>query len=108
MSSSEDDAPPSVPHAGAPEDASDEEEAGEAAPGGEAGRPRAVLSAKKLAKQQERYDKRGMVYLSRVPPFMKPAKLRHLLAQHGEVLRIYLAAEGAAHASASARRAVAG
>ncbi len=55
----------------------------------------AVLSAKKLAAHQARYDKRGVVYLSRVPPFMKPAKLRHLLELHGEVLRLYLAAEGA-------------
>jgi hypothetical protein len=42
------------------------------------------------------------VYISRVPPFMKPAKLRHLLEQHGEVLRLYLAAEGA-HAQSEGR-----
>jgi ESF2/ABP1 family protein len=35
------------------------------------------------------------VYISRVPPFMKPAKIRHLLSQHGEIGRIYLAPEGA-------------
>lgn len=38
--------------------------------------------------------KRGVCYLSRIPPHMKPLKLRHLLSQFGEVLRIYLAPEG--------------
>ncbi|KAG0603576.1 hypothetical protein M758_10G104100 [Ceratodon purpureus] len=40
--------------------------------------------------------KRGVVYLSRIPPHMKPLKLRHLLESFGEVLRIYLAPEDAA------------
>lgn len=35
------------------------------------------------------------VYLSRIPPFMKPVKVRHLLERHAEVGRIYLAPEGA-------------
>lgn len=39
--------------------------------------------------------KRGVCYLSRIPPHLKPLKLRHLLSQFGEVLRIYLAPEGA-------------
>ena len=39
--------------------------------------------------------KRGVVYLSRVPPYMKPAKVKHLMAQFGSVNRIYLAAEPA-------------
>ena len=69
--------------------------------GGSEGEPAAggggkrVLTARKLEKLQARAEKKGVVYLSRVPPFMKPVKLRHLLSQHGEVLRIYLAAEGA-------------
>lgn len=37
--------------------------------------------------------KRGVIYLSRIPPHMKPLKLRHLLEPYGEVLRIYLAPE---------------
>ena len=52
------------------------------------------LTAAKVEKANEEASKRGLVYLSRIPPFMKPSKLRHLLTQHGEVLRIYLAAEG--------------
>jgi ESF2/ABP1 family protein len=75
--------------------------AGEGAGGSEDDEPAApsagkrVLTARKLEKLQARAAKKGVVYLSRVPPFMKPVKLRHLLEQHGEVLRIYLAAEGA-------------
>ena len=55
-----------------------------------------LLSSKSLAAASEEHARRGLCYLSRLPPFMKPAKLRHLLSQHGEVLRIYLAAEEAA------------
>lgn len=36
---------------------------------------------------------RGVVYLSTVPPFMKPDKLRHLLSQVGDIGRIYLTPE---------------
>jgi ESF2/ABP1 family protein len=32
--------------------------------------------------------------MSRVPPFMRPAKVRDLLAPYGEVGRIYLKPEG--------------
>ena len=35
----------------------------------------------------------GVIYLSRIPPFMKPQKVRHLMSQYGEVDRIYLAQE---------------
>lgn len=38
-------------------------------------------------------SKTGVVYLSSIPPFMKPTKLRHLLAQYGEIGRIYLTPE---------------
>ena len=34
------------------------------------------------------------VYISRVPPFMKPQKLKSLLEQYGSVHRIYLVPEG--------------
>ena len=36
---------------------------------------------------------KGVVYLGRVPPGMKPAKIRHLLSRYGEVGRLYLAPE---------------
>jgi ESF2/ABP1 family protein len=82
-------------------DVPEDEEAEEEAP--RSGKK--TLTAKKLAALQARYDARGVVYLSRLPPFMKPAKLRHLLQQHGDILRIYLAAEGALARSAKRNRA---
>ena len=36
----------------------------------------------------------GIVYLSRIPPFMKPLKLRTILSQYGEVGRLFLQPEG--------------
>ena len=36
----------------------------------------------------------GIVYLSRVPPFMKPHKVKHLLSRYGTVGRVYLKPEG--------------
>ncbi|BDA42668.1 Pre-rRNA-processing protein esf2 [Coccomyxa sp. Obi] len=51
---------------------------------------------KKLQKLKNAYDKKGIVYISRIPPHMKPQKLRHMLSQHGEVGRVYLAPEDAA------------
>lgn len=36
----------------------------------------------------------GIVYLSRIPPYMKPAKVRHLFNRHGVVGRVYLQPEG--------------
>ncbi|KAJ1490473.1 hypothetical protein T484DRAFT_1613955, partial [Baffinella frigidus] len=38
-------------------------------------------------------DKTGVVYLSRVPPYMKPDKIRTLLRKYGEVNRVYLTPE---------------
>lgn len=52
-------------------------------------------SQKKFQELVKKEKKRGVCYLSRVPPHMKPLKLRHLLEPYGEILRIYLAPEGA-------------
>ena len=38
--------------------------------------------------------KPGIIYFSRLPPFMKPAKVRYIFAQYGEVGRLFLQAEG--------------
>ena len=54
------------------------------------------LSKEKLERLNEKYRKRGVVYVSRIPPHMKPLKLRHMLEPFGEVLRIYLAPEDSA------------
>lgn len=48
---------------------------------------------KKLQEENAKLKKRGGCYLSRVPPHLKPLKLRQILSQHGEILRIYLAPE---------------
>lgn len=52
------------------------------------------LTPEALEKFQATRDKTGIVYLSKIPPFMKPIKLRHLLGKFGEVGRVYLAPEG--------------
>ena len=36
----------------------------------------------------------GVVYLSRIPPFMRPRKVRHLLSHYGTLGRVYLQPEG--------------
>ena len=51
------------------------------------------MSEEKLSDFREKMRKTGVVYLSRVPPFMRPTKLRHLMAQFGEVLHVYLTPE---------------
>ena len=37
----------------------------------------------------------GVIYISRIPPFMKPQKVRHLLSPYGSVGRIFLTPEDA-------------
>jgi ESF2/ABP1 family protein len=51
------------------------------------------LTVSKVLKFKSVQDRTGVVYISRVPPYMKPEKVRHLLSQHGEILRIYLTPE---------------
>ncbi len=43
---------------------------------------------------RESLEKRGVIYMSRVPPFMKPNKVRTLLEEYGEITRLFLAEEG--------------
>ncbi|KAK0621656.1 hypothetical protein B0T17DRAFT_494433 [Bombardia bombarda] len=51
------------------------------------------LSRKNLVASEEAIRKSGVVYLSRVPPFLKPAKLRSLLEPYGKINRLFLAPE---------------
>ena len=46
------------------------------------------LNKKRVESYNEGLKKRGVVYMSRVPPFMKPAKVKHLMEQHGVVTRV--------------------
>ncbi|KAL2152975.1 hypothetical protein VTH82DRAFT_4130 [Thermothelomyces myriococcoides] len=51
------------------------------------------LSKKNLIATEAAIKKSGVVYLSRIPPFMKPAKLRSLLEPYGKINRIFLSPE---------------
>ncbi len=51
------------------------------------------INTESLAKFQDKLDKTGVVYLARVPPFMKPQKIRHLLSKYGAIGRIFLQPE---------------
>ncbi|GBC02921.1 hypothetical protein RclHR1_00490007 [Rhizophagus clarus] len=51
------------------------------------------LTPAKLAKFKKAQDNTGVIYLSSIPPFMKPSKIRHLLGQFGDIGRVYLAPE---------------
>lgn len=48
---------------------------------------------KDSSKYTDKILKRGVIYISRIPPFMKPNRARSLFEQYGEVTRIYLAEE---------------
>ena len=65
----------------------------------------AALAPAALAAHAASERARGVVYLSRVPPYMKPIKMRHLLEKYGALGRVYLAPEDDA---AYARRTKAG
>ena len=57
------------------------------------------LTKKNLVASEKAIKKSGVVYLSRIPPFMKPTKMRSLLEPYGTINRIFLAPEDpAAHA----------
>ncbi|KND93206.1 Pre-rRNA-processing protein ESF2 [Tolypocladium ophioglossoides CBS 100239] len=51
------------------------------------------LTKKNLVATEKAIKKSGVVFLSRIPPFMKPAKLRSLLEPFGTINRIFLAPE---------------
>ncbi|KAK1531445.1 RNA recognition domain-containing protein [Colletotrichum paranaense] len=63
------------------------------------------LTKKNLVATEEAIKKSGVVYISRIPPFMKPQKLRSLLEPYGKINRIFLAPEDP---TAHARRVKAG
>lgn len=51
------------------------------------------LTPEQLAKEQAKIKKTGVCYLSRIPPYMKPSKLRSILSRFGELDRIFLKPE---------------
>lgn len=52
-----------------------------------------TLKKKSVKKAKLESDGRGIVYISRIPPHMKPHKLRQLLSEHGEIGRLYCTPE---------------
>jgi ESF2/ABP1 family protein len=51
------------------------------------------LTKKNLVASDDAIKKSGVIYLSRIPPFMKPEKLRSLLEPYGKINRIFLTPE---------------
>ncbi|GAV28379.1 hypothetical protein PMKS-001850 [Pichia membranifaciens] len=51
------------------------------------------LTPKQLENEEKRVKKTGVVYLSSLPPYMKPQKLRQVMTRFGEVGRIFLKPE---------------
>lgn len=54
------------------------------------------LTAEQLKKENKKIRKTGVCYLSRIPPYMKPATLRTILSKFGKVDRLFLKPEDAA------------
>ncbi|KAI5964371.1 ESF2 [Candida pseudojiufengensis] len=51
------------------------------------------LTDKELEKEKKRLKKTGVCYLSKVPPYMKPSKLRSILTRFGTIDRLFLKPE---------------
>lgn len=52
------------------------------------------LTPEALAAFNAAQERAGVVYISRIPPGMRPSKVRHLMSGYGEVGRVYLQQEG--------------
>lgn len=53
------------------------------------------LTPEALAAFKAAQDRAGVIYISRIPPGMRPPKVRHLMSNYGTVGRVYLQQEGA-------------
>ncbi|KAK7751376.1 RNA-binding ATPase activator esf2 [Diatrype stigma] len=51
------------------------------------------LTKKNLVASEKAIKKSGLIYVSRIPPYMKPTKLRQLLEPYGTINRIFLSPE---------------
>lgn len=52
------------------------------------------LTPEALAVFKAAQDRAGIIYISRIPPGMRPTKVRHLMSAFGAVGRVYLQQEG--------------
>lgn len=66
-------------------------------PGGFSGPSKVVkpLTPEALAVFKAAQERAGVIYISRIPPGMRPTKVRHLMSAYGDVGRVYLQQEGA-------------
>lgn len=64
---------------------------------GSEGEEDAEVARERALKRLDGLSKRGVCYLSRVPPNMNPSHVRQMLSKYGEVQRIYLVPEGDSH-----------
>lgn len=78
----------------APNSGSDVIEVAKSVKNEERERKRREKRKKRLLKEAEKAEKRGVCYLSRIPPKMDPLKLRQILSAYGEIQRVYLVPEG--------------
>lgn len=62
------------------------------------------LTKKNLIKTAAAIKRSGVVYLSRIPPYMKPQKLRTLLEPYGAINRIFLSPEDPTHRKSRLRQ----
>ncbi|OLY84602.1 Pre-rRNA-processing protein esf-2 [Smittium mucronatum] len=51
------------------------------------------LTKEEFLEFQKKEKKTGVIYMSRVPPFLKPNKVRRLLSKYGQIGRLFLAPE---------------
>ncbi|KAI0773971.1 hypothetical protein C8Q74DRAFT_1267634 [Fomes fomentarius] len=56
------------------------------------------LTPEALAAFKAAQERSGVIYISRIPPGMRPTKVRHLMSAYGEVGRVYLQQEDAKRA----------
>ncbi|KAF7982297.1 hypothetical protein HWV62_28968 [Athelia sp. TMB] len=52
------------------------------------------LTKEALAAFKAAQERTGVIYISRIPPGMRPTKVRHLMSTYGEIGRVYLQQEG--------------
>ena len=52
-----------------------------------------LLPSKPLTIPKDESHKRGVIYLSRIPPFMRPSTVRHLLSAYGTITQLFLTPE---------------
>lgn len=80
-------------------DSDDEEDQGEGGlEAGEAGPSTQKIvkpiTAEALAEFEATQARAGVVYISRIPPAMRPTKVRHIMSGFGQIGRVYLQQEG--------------